>query len=110
MEHRRLGNTDMDVSVLGFGGAEIGYEGATAATVEQLLNSALDAGLNVIDTEGHDLEVLRQVDFARIKPLLLMFEHQHLSRSDKAAAYGLLQANRYACRETREGDAIAWRT
>lgn len=50
MEKRQLGNTDMQVSVLGFGGAEIGYEGATAETVEQLLNSALDAGLNVVDT------------------------------------------------------------
>ena len=50
MEKRRLGNTGMEVSVLGFGGAEIGFEGATADTVEQLLNSALDAGLNVIDT------------------------------------------------------------
>ena len=50
MEKRRLGKTDMDVSVLGFGGAEIGFEGATAEIVEQLLNSALDAGLNVIDT------------------------------------------------------------
>jgi aryl-alcohol dehydrogenase-like predicted oxidoreductase len=50
MEKRQLGRTDMHVSVLGFGGAEIGFENTPAATVEQLLNSALDAGLNVIDT------------------------------------------------------------
>ena len=50
MERRRLGRTDMDVSVLGFGGSEIGYERAGARTVARLLGSALDAGLNVIDT------------------------------------------------------------
>jgi aryl-alcohol dehydrogenase-like predicted oxidoreductase len=50
MERRQLGKTDMQVSVLGFGGAEIGFEGVTEETVERLLKSALDAGLNVIDT------------------------------------------------------------
>jgi aryl-alcohol dehydrogenase-like predicted oxidoreductase len=50
MEKRRLGKTDMDVSVLGFGGSEIGYHGTSQETVAVLLNSALDAGLNVIDT------------------------------------------------------------
>ena len=46
MEKRRLGKTDMDVSVLGFGGSEIGYEHAAPETVTELLNSALDAFQN----------------------------------------------------------------
>jgi aryl-alcohol dehydrogenase-like predicted oxidoreductase len=50
MEKRQLGKTDMRVSVLGFGGAEIGFQGATEETVARLLKGALDAGLNVIDT------------------------------------------------------------
>ena len=50
MEKWRLGGTGMDVTLLGFGGAEIGFEKAEQATVDRLPNSALDAGLNVIDT------------------------------------------------------------
>ncbi len=56
MERRRLGKTDIDASVLGFGGAEIGYQRVSEATVARLLGSAIDAGLNVIDTaECYDL-------------------------------------------------------
>jgi len=50
MERRRLGRTGMIASVLGFGGSEIGYDRVAVRTVERLLGSALDAGLNVIDT------------------------------------------------------------
>ncbi len=50
MEKRSLGKTDMHVTVLGFGGAEIGFENASPETVTRLLHSALDAGLNIIDT------------------------------------------------------------
>jgi aryl-alcohol dehydrogenase-like predicted oxidoreductase len=50
MEKRQFGKTDMKVSVLGFGGAEIGFEKAPVDVVGRLLGDALDAGLNVIDT------------------------------------------------------------
>lgn len=50
METRVFGKTGMTVSALGFGGSEIGYGNAEQQTVERLLGSALDAGLNVIDT------------------------------------------------------------
>jgi aryl-alcohol dehydrogenase-like predicted oxidoreductase len=50
LERRRLGRTDMIVSVLGFGGSEIGYQQVAPGIVGRLLGTALDAGLNVIDT------------------------------------------------------------
>ena len=40
----------METSILGFGGSEIGYQRISTRTVARLLGSALDAGLNVIDT------------------------------------------------------------
>src|SRR2546426_5714468 len=60
MEQRRLGKTDMVASVLGFGGSEIGYQRVSGRTVARLLGTALDAGLNVIDTAEcyEDSEVL----------------------------------------------------
>jgi len=50
MERRRLGRTDMNVTALGLGGSEIGYEDVSQRVATRLLNAALDAGLNVIDT------------------------------------------------------------
>jgi aryl-alcohol dehydrogenase-like predicted oxidoreductase len=50
IERRALGRTELAVSVLGFGGAEIGFEGVEVATVRRLVADALEAGLNVVDT------------------------------------------------------------
>jgi aryl-alcohol dehydrogenase-like predicted oxidoreductase len=48
MEKRRLGKTDIDVSVLGFGSAAI--TNSQDENIGRVLNGALDAGINVIDT------------------------------------------------------------
>ena len=50
MEYKELGKTGLKVSRLGFGGAEIGYFKEDQASVDELLGSALDSGLNLIDT------------------------------------------------------------
>jgi aryl-alcohol dehydrogenase-like predicted oxidoreductase len=51
MQKIKLGKTDLEVSRLGFGGAEIGLvPNVKQSHVDTLLNSALDSGLNLIDT------------------------------------------------------------
>lgn len=50
MEKRQFGKTDMEVAVIGLGSAEIGFNGTDQATVTQIINNALDDGMNVIDT------------------------------------------------------------
>ncbi|MFD2334002.1 aldo/keto reductase [Cohnella sp. GCM10020058] len=52
METRKFGKTDMKVSVLGFGSAEIGMDSskATDREVGDLLNALLDEGVNVLDS------------------------------------------------------------
>jgi aryl-alcohol dehydrogenase-like predicted oxidoreductase len=88
MEKRRLGKTDMDVSILGFGGAEIGFQNATSETVEALLKSALDAGLNVIDTaecyRGSE-ELIGQTVSHRRKDFYLFTKCGHPNGAESAA-------------------------
>ncbi|MGH6916496.1 MAG: FkbM family methyltransferase, partial [Geminicoccaceae bacterium] len=53
--------------------------------------------LLVIDTEGHDFEIIRTIDFSRIRPLVLIYEHKHLGPADRLACWRLLRANGYRC-------------
>jgi len=50
IERRPLGQTGFEVSVLGLGGAELGYDAVEPAEVDRMLGVAREVGVNVIDT------------------------------------------------------------
>ena len=80
MEKRAFGNTDMQVSVLGFGGSEIGFENVSLNVVKDLLAAALDQGLNVIDTAEcyvHSEELIGNAVSARRKDFYLFTKCGH---------------------------------
>ena len=70
--------------------------------------SMLDADLLQIDTEGYDAAILRMIDHARFRPLLIKYEHKSLSASERTEAQAGLESRGY--RIAREGpDTTAWR-
>ena len=89
----------------------IAEETVPVASVKTLLvrhdMSRID--LLVIDTEGYDWRILRQFDLNSTRPVLILFEHQHLSPTEKTEAYEFLSRARYSWREVPEGDTLAWR-
>lgn len=50
MDRRPLGKADLNVSVLGLGAGRLGDDEVPEDAVSELLNTALDAGINFIDT------------------------------------------------------------
>jgi FkbM family methyltransferase len=75
--------------------------------------------LLLIDTEGHDWEILRSIDFAVWQPRLVIYEHYHLSAADRATARSHMERHGYQtmeegfdtfCLDTRVEDELtrAW--
>lgn len=126
LERRKFGKTDMSVAVLGFGGAEIGYEKTEQETVAKLLNSALDAGLNVVDTAECYLESESQIGAAiahRRKEYYLFTKCGHADGADwskpgilssierslkrlKTDTVDLVQLHSCAIEELKKGECI----
>lgn len=48
-----------------------------------------------IDTEGYDYEVVKLIDFKKLRPQLLAYEHFHLSPEDRGACEALLHSYGY---------------
>ena len=48
-----------------------------------------------IDAEGYDYQILKMVDFRKIKPRIIRFEHVHLSAAEKGECLQLLVSHDY---------------
>jgi FkbM family methyltransferase len=82
-------------------------------TFDTLLERASVEQVDVlqIDAEGYDLELLRLFDAPRRLPMLINYEHEHLSRPARREAADLLIAAGYKLAMTfGGGDTLAYRT
>lgn len=50
MEYRKLGNSELEVSVIGYGGWEIGWRGYDVSKLEETIHKAIQLGINFFDT------------------------------------------------------------
>ena len=81
-----------------------GHRGAlkTISVPALSLNALLDrhgverVNLLQIDTEGFDFEILRMIDFNRIKPEIIHYENNFLNRRQKSECNRILSAQNYA--------------
>lgn len=48
-----------------------------------------------VDTEGHDYEIIKTIDFVNLAPHMIRFEHKHLKPTDFAACRALLERQGY---------------
>ena len=64
-------------------------------------------GLLQIDAEGYDYQKLKMVDFRKIKPQIICFEHMHLSAIEKGECIQLLVSQNYKV-VTGSNDMIAF--
>lgn len=58
-------------------------------------NGVSQVDVLVTDTEGYDFEIIRQIDFRRWKPGLIVYEHHHFSPETRRACHALLKASGY---------------
>jgi aryl-alcohol dehydrogenase-like predicted oxidoreductase len=79
---RTLGRTGIDVSEVGFGAAEMGYEAVGERVAAELLSTVLDAGVNLIDTAecyGESEELIGRVLAGRRNDFHLLTKCGHAS-------------------------------
>jgi FkbM family methyltransferase len=63
----------------------------------------------LIDTEGYDYEVLKQIDFLRFQPSIVIYEHLHLDGKTKSASRELLMGLGYDVYNSYDTNYVAVR-
>jgi FkbM family methyltransferase len=84
-------------------------ERVVCVTLETLLRKHHVKKIDLVhvDTEGYDFEVIKQIDFQRYRPAVLLYEHKHLQADEQACASCLEQQGYELIVE--EGDTLAVR-
>lgn len=59
-----------------------------------------------IDTEGYDYEIVRMIDFERLRPRLIVFEHKHLQAAERASSEARLRDHGFELVHT-QNDTVA---
>lgn len=74
-------------------------------TLEKILdkNNIRHVDVLLIDTEGYDYKIVKQINFKKIKPKLIIFEHTNLSKADKEFSIKLLTQNGYHIKAAEDG-------
>lgn len=67
----------------------------TLSTLLERANAPDQIDLLQIDTEGFDYEIVRSIDFGRIAPAIIRYEHQIVSERDRNSCLRLLAENGY---------------
>lgn len=77
---------------------DIVQEEVKADSLMNIINSNLnfeEINYLQIDTEGFDFEVLKMIDFKKIKPSIIKYESVNLTYEDKISSYHLLRKQNY---------------
>lgn len=63
-----------------------------------------------IDTEGFDYEIIKTINFDKVKPKILLFEHKHLELHDYKICIKLLRKYFSVVERNDKGDTICYNT
>ena len=107
----QLGSFDRNHILKHLGGTLDAYiveEKINCVPLQEILdrNGVTKIDLLHVDTEGSDYNVLSQVNFDKYKPLVVLYEHLHLSIDERTKAKSILKASGYKVVEYG-GDTLA---